>query len=52
MNISKTVTKDIIPVFIKAVVFHRVCLSLIIQTKEKIWFDVDENISHFCMYGP
>ena len=35
-QIPKIVAKDVIPVFIKVVVFHHVGISRIIQTKEKI----------------
>ena len=51
-QISKTVSKYIIPVFIRAILFHRVGILWMIQTKEKIDFSDDENLSCWCKYGP
>ena len=45
---SKIVWKEIIPVFIKVVVFHHVYLSWMIQTKYQIQVDGDEYVSNFC----
>ena len=42
MSDTKTVTKYIIPVFIKAVLFHHVVMPWSIQTKEQINFSVDD----------
>ena len=40
---SKTMTIDILPDFIKAVVFHHVTFSLMVETKEQYTFSVEEN---------
>ena len=42
----------ILPVFNKAVVFHRVGLLWIIETKEKYKFAVDEYFREWCRGGP
>ena len=44
--------RDIFPVFIKAVLFHRVGLSNIIQTKEKYYFSVDKRNLCWCTGVP
>ena len=41
-NIIEAAGKDIIPVFIKAVVLHNVVVLWLIQTKKKIYFYVNE----------
>ena len=41
-NISDSVGKDTIPVFLKYVLFYRCGISWLIQTKEKIYFDDDK----------
>ena len=49
---SKTVSKDIIPVFIKAVVFLHVGLSWMIKIKEQIEYFCSYKKSGLCKYGP
>ena len=49
-EILDTVTKDIIMVFIKDVGFHRIGISWLNQTKEKISFDVDKTCAPWCKY--
>ena len=50
-KISKSVGKDIIPVFIKAVLFHNIGLSCLIQSKEQIYFYLEKTCPHWSKYG-
>ena len=50
-EILYSVTKDIITVFIKAVVFNHVYLPWLIQTKEQNLFGADEEFLCWCKYG-
>ena len=43
--------KEILPVFIKAFVFHHVGLSWMIETKEQINFAVDKQYVYWCTGG-
>ena len=45
-------TIDILPVFIKSVVFHHVGLSWMIETKDQYKFAVDDNFIELCTGGP
>ena len=51
-QLSKTLTIDILPVFIKAILFHRVGLSWVIQTKNIYDFAVDEHFPCWCTTEP
>ena len=43
---------DILPVFIKAVVFHHDGLLYMIENKEKNKFAVDDRFIEWCTVGP
>ena len=45
---SETVKIDILPVFIKDVVFYHVCLSYMIKTNEKYTFAIEANFMEWC----
>ena len=49
---SETVTIEIIPVSIKAVVIHHVGLYWMMLTKEQYGFSVEENFIEWCKGGP
>ena len=48
---SETVTIDILPSFIKSIVFHLVGLSCLIETKDQYDFAVDEHFTPWCTGG-
>ena len=49
---SETVTIDILPIFIKAVVFHHVGLSWMILPKKHNKLSVEEQFIEWCTGGP
>ena len=51
-SLSETVTIDILPVFIKAIVFHHVGLSWMIETRYQYDFSVDKYFPCWCTIGP
>ena len=51
-DIIEAVGKYIIQYFIKSVVFQHVGIPCLIQSKEKMYFNVDEAYSHWIKYGP
>ena len=49
---SETVKMEILPVFIKDVVFYHVCLSYMIESNEKYTFAIEEKFMELCTLLP